>query len=239
MTALVACETLLLVLLVALVASLLRSHAEILRRIGPPEDEAGGESHDPRIPAPAARAGGRRATDLVGTTLDGDAVKIAVGPDGPPTLLAFLTSGCTSCVGFWEAFGSARRHELPDGIRLVAVTKDGSHESPARLRELRPQGVPVVLSTAAWESYAVPAAPYFAYVEGGAVTGEGAATGWEQLASLLRDALEDARLAAAGGGGGEERALRMDNALAAAGIGPGHPSLYPGGPPADERDEGQ
>ena len=54
-----------------------------------------------------------------------------------------------------------------------------------------------------------------------------AATAWEQLASLLRDALEDARLA--GGGGGEERARRMDSALAAAGIGPGHPSLFPGG----------
>ncbi|MEA2353553.1 MAG: hypothetical protein QOJ14_1967, partial [Thermoleophilaceae bacterium] len=36
MTALVAVETLLLVLLILLVAGLLRSHAEILRRLGPP-----------------------------------------------------------------------------------------------------------------------------------------------------------------------------------------------------------
>jgi hypothetical protein len=35
MTALIACETVLLVLLVVLVAGLLRSHAEILRRLGP------------------------------------------------------------------------------------------------------------------------------------------------------------------------------------------------------------
>ena len=233
MTALVACETLLLVLLVVLVASLLRSHAEILRRLGPPEDEASGDALTTAIAGPATRAGGRRATDVVGTTLEGDAVKIAVGGDAPPTLLAFLTSGCTSCVGFWQAFASSRRDELPDGIRLVAITKDGSHESPARLRELRPPVVPVVLSTSAWQSYSVPAAPYFAYVEGGFVAGEGAATGWEQLASLLRDALEDARLA---GGGGEERARRMDSALAGAGIGPGHPSLYPAGAPGDDRE---
>ena len=43
MTVLVACETLLLVLLLVLVASLLRSHAEILRRLGPPDEDTGDE----------------------------------------------------------------------------------------------------------------------------------------------------------------------------------------------------
>ena len=38
MVALVSVETVLLVLLVLLVAGLLRSHAEILRRLGPPDD---------------------------------------------------------------------------------------------------------------------------------------------------------------------------------------------------------
>ena len=40
MTVLVACETVLLALLVLLVAGLLRSHAEILRRLGPASAEA-------------------------------------------------------------------------------------------------------------------------------------------------------------------------------------------------------
>ena len=237
MTALVACETLLLVLLVVLVASLLRSHAEILRRLGPPAHEADDtESLATTIAGPATRAGDGPATDVVGTTLEGDAVKVAVAGDTPPTLLAFLTSGCTSCAGFWEAFGSPRRAELPAGVRLIAVAKDGSHESPARLRELRPDGLPVVLSTAAWEAYAVPAAPYFVYVEGGRVAGEGAASAWEQLTSLLRDALEDVELARQGGG--HERTARMDRALAAAGIVPGHPSLYPAGEPPSAREPG-
>jgi hypothetical protein len=237
MTALVAVETLLLVLLVVLVASLLRSHAEILRRLGPPDEDGAAEELATSIVGPATRAGDRPATDIVGTTLDGDAVKIAVGSEAPPTLLAFLTSGCTLCRGFWEAFGSPRRAELPAGTRLVAVTKDGSHESPARLRELRPDDVPVVMSTSTWKAYRVPGAPYFAYIEGGHVAGEGAAGAWEQLASLMRDAVEDTRLAATGGG--EERTARMDRTLAAAGIGPGHPSLYPGGRvgTAEEPDE--
>ena len=188
MTALVVCETLLLVVLTFLVAGLLRSHAEILRRIGPPDDEDGDEDAlRLRRHAPARREHELAAADVAGATLGGDSAKVSLAPGSPPTLLAFLTSGCTSCHAFWEAFGSPRRAELPAGTRLVAITKDGSHESPARLRELRPGDVPVVMSTSAWQEYRVPAAPYFAYVEGGHVAGEGAATGWEQLASLMRD----------------------------------------------------
>ena len=70
--------------------------------------------------------------------------------------------------------------------------------------------------------YGVTAAPYFVYVEGGRVQGEGSASGWKQIASLLRDAIDDrARATRDEGSGG------VDRVLSAAGIGPGHPSLYP------------
>jgi hypothetical protein len=82
----------------------------------------------------------------------------------------------------------------------------------------------VLLSSAAWDAYSVPGSPYFVYVEDGAIQGEGSATQWPQLASLLRDARADTRVA-----GGQRRALHADSALEAAGIGPGHPSLYPTG----------
>jgi hypothetical protein len=181
------------------------------------------------------------APDVAGTTLSGDTVKVSLAPGAPPTLLAFLTSGCTSCANFWAAFGDDGIEELAPGVRVVAVTKDGSHESPSRLRELAPAGLPVLLSFSAWHAYSVPGAPYFVYVEDGAIQGEGSATQWPQLASLLRDAREDVRLgppAAGGPNGGEERAARMDAALEAAGIGPGHPSLYPasGGPGRGEEE---
>lgn len=218
MTALVAVETLLLVVLTVLVAGLLRSHAEIMRRLGP--DEA------PRAPVRAEQS----APDLAGQTLSGDAAKVSLASGA--TLLAFLSSACSSCQGFWEAFGSGAVGDLPAGTRLVAVTKDGSHESPSRLLELAPEGLPVVLSSAAWEDYAVPGNPYFVYVVDGQIQGEGMASQWPQLASMLRDATYDAALAVRRyGGRGEERASRVDETLAAAGIGPDHPSLYPAGRP--------
>jgi hypothetical protein len=233
MTALVAVETLLLVLLTLLVAGLLRSHAEILRRLGPPGEESGEDAFVLQHSAPARHEDQLAASDIAGTTLAGDAAKISLAPGAPPTLVAFLTSGCTSCLGFWQALGSGGLDELHD-VRVVAVAKDGSHESPSRLREIAPPGLPVLLSSAAWDAYSVPGSPYFVYVDGGAIQGEGSATQWPQLASLVRDAREDVRLAAAGAvtpgaSAGEQRAGHMDAALAAAGIGAGHPSLYPSG----------
>jgi hypothetical protein len=226
MTVLVACETLLLVLLVLLVAGLLRSHAEILRRLGPPEAESGRGGS--ALPEPARRAGTQEGHDVVGVTLERDAVKIGLGADSPPTLLAFLSTGCTACQGFWDDVRAGLQAEkLPAGIRFVLLTKGPSHESPSRLRELAPGDIPVVMSSEAWTDYAVPAAPYFVYLEGGRVQGEGSAGGWKQIGSLLRDAIEDRSY----GRGGEERTSEVDRVLAAAGIGPGDPSLYPAGRP--------
>jgi hypothetical protein len=229
-TVLVACETVLLALLVLLVAGLLRSHAEILRRLGPPsaegEDRGEGERLDPRLPAPGGRTATREGNEIVGVTLEREPVKIGFGEGYPPTLLAFLTSGCTVCEGFWKDLREERRPaELPAEIRVVAVTKDPTHESPSRLRSLAPPGTPVVMSSAAWSDYGVPAAPYFVYLEGDAILGEGSATGWKQISSLVRDAIEDLGAAR----GGEARTRDIDRVLASAGIGPGHPSLYPGG----------
>jgi hypothetical protein len=55
--------------------------------------------------------------------------------------------------------------------------------------------------------------------------GEGSANGWTQISSLVRDAVEDLEVAR----GGEARTRDIDRVLASAGIGPGHPSLYPAG----------
>jgi hypothetical protein len=231
-TVLVACETVLLALLVLLVAGLLRSHAEILRRLGPPsregEDSGSGDGQDARLPTPARRATTREGNDIVGVTLEREPVKIGFGDSYPPTLLAFLTSGCTVCESFWKGLRDGRRPpELPGEIRVVAVTKDPTHESPSRLRSLSSRGTSVVMSSAAWSDYGVPAAPYFVYLEGARILGEGSANGWTQISSLVRDAIEDLEAAR----GGEARTRGIDRVLAASGIEPGHPSLYPAGRP--------
>jgi hypothetical protein len=200
--AIVSVETVLLVLLVVLVAALLRSHAEILRRLGP----AGAEP--PRLPDPPA--GARRETtapEIAGVTPTGDAIKLSLS--GGATLLAFLSSGCTSCSGFWATLGE---HRLPDGLQPLIVTHGVDREQRSKLRSIAPAAVPVVMSSEAWNDYAVPGSPYFVLIEGGEIRGEGVATTWDALASLLGDAVEEQR--------------GVDERLAKAGIGPDHPSLY-------------
>jgi hypothetical protein len=213
MVAIVSVETVLLVLLVLLVAGLLRSHAEILRRL------ESGESRGPES-APRRKAGAP-APAIAGTTTEGDAVTLDfAGGAGPATLLAFLSTGCSTCAGMWEGLGERR---LPDGVQTVIVAHGAERERAARLRSLATGEVPVVMSSAAWEDYGVPGAPYFVLVDGD-IRGEGTATTWEGLASLVSDAIEDVREAMAAG-----RGRRVDDAFAAAGIGPDDPSLYPAG----------
>lgn len=223
MVAVVSVETILLVLLVVLVAGLLRSHAEILRRLGP-ADEAGETDDAPgAVPPPAGPAPGpreERAAAIAGATLDGDAVALDfAGAASAPTLLAFLTTTCSVCAAFWQTLGERR---LP-GVQTVIVAHGAERERPRRLRELAPPGVPVVMSSRAFTDYRVPGSPYFVLVDGW-VRGEGSASTWEALSSLVADAIADEHEAR----GGQGRTERVDEILAGAGIGPGHPSLYPG-----------
>jgi hypothetical protein len=227
----VSVETVLLALLVVLVAGLLRSHAEILRRLGPEgaRGDAGpaGPAHALEPPASAPDRGDTWAPELAGVTPGGDAVRLAFdGRGGAPTLLAFLSSGCTSCARFWETLGE---RPLPAGLEAVIVTRGADREQRSRLRSLAPERIQVVMSSQAWEDYAVPGSPYFVLVEDGAVQGEGVATTWEALSSLVGDAIEEQREAerAARPGRGGDRHRRIDETLTSAGIGPDHPSLFP------------
>ena len=240
MATLVTIETIALILLALLVAGLLRSHAEILRRLETDGRAPRGEGAiDPSLPP--ARESATPAFDVAGTTLDGEPIKTAVATGRTNTLLVFLSSGCLSCRAIWQALAPARRVAPPGNARIVVVTKDTTHESPTKLRELAPPDLPVVMSSDAWESYGVQGSPYFIFVEGvsGRVIGEGTASDWSQVLSLLSDALDDAEHAErpsaeavrsdATGHYGDtpaERLRRADDELRAAGIGPGHPSLY-------------
>lgn len=258
MIVLVTIETIALVLLSLLVAGLLRSHAEILRRLSPGEEPPAQRSTE-HVPGPHRDAGS--AHDIAGTTLSGEPLKIAVAGGGTSSLVAFLSSGCSTCGAFWDAFRAETRGALPGVARLIVVTKDSSHESPSKLRKLAPKDVPVVMSSKAWDAYAVPMTPYFVYVDGptGQVAGEGTAEAWSQVRSLIEDALLDVETADAlnasavtdgvqGNGSSADgngsmpagrpaltvaRSSRIDEELRAAGIGPDHPSLFGPGDPTE------
>ncbi len=219
-------------LLALLVAGLLRSHAEILRilhGLGVTEDEVLGRRPPAAAPAPV-RLSGAQAADVTGTTPQGGAVRVGVVATDHPTLLAFLSSGCAGCGPFWDGPGPTA---LPPGEpRLAVVTRGPEQESPPAVAALAPPGVTVVMSSEAFEDYAVPATPYFVLVDGpsGRVAGEGTATSWEQLAGLLGRASADAGHAAQARRRHGARLRDTDAELAAAGIEPGDPTLYPGRP---------
>ncbi len=235
MTALVAIETVVLVLLTFVVIGLLRSHAEILRRLhalgaglDPDASEAPVQLR-PRGDLPRSGEGLGVAADLSGASLHDDAVIIPVVGVQHRTLLAFLSSGCLTCRGFWDAFDRPDTLGLPADVRLVVVTKDASEESVHTIKELAPRDLTVVMSSAAWEHYTVPGSPYFALVSGatGRVVGEGTGASWDQVKSLLAHADGDAsELSPAFGGGAAATEARIDLELLAQGIEPGDPRLY-------------
>jgi hypothetical protein len=275
-TIVIAIQAALLALVILFVVALLRSHAEILRRLrsleGGPRGEGGPLGTDGPLAAGGLSAADRRSAhdgpsahggaappasrgaparrhaapvDLVGQTLNGDSVKLALGAHSQ-TLLAFLSSGCAACGQLWAAL----RDDAAPGIdaRLVVVTHSPDRESVPRLRELAPLGCELVMSSQAWVDFATPGSPYFVLVDGasGVIAGQGVAGSWAQLVDLVRQsgrdtdetrhpsstavrAAEPASTATrpAGHASTASRAARGEDALTRAGIGAGHPSLYP------------
>ena len=149
----------------------------------------------PAGPPAAGRGDGSGATSLapvVGLTPAGEPVEVAVAGTGHVTLVAFLTSGCTTCSRFWDAFAVDGGVTLPGpGTELVIVTRGDDQENPNRVRDLAPPGHVVVRSSAAWRDYDVPAGPYFVLADGrrDVVLGEGTATVWDDVISLARQAI--------------------------------------------------
>jgi hypothetical protein len=244
MTALVVLESIVLLLLIALVIGLLRTHAEVLRRL----HELGAGIYETATPsrsaaadlagrvadgvaAPGDDAPGRAAVDIAGVTPRGSSLSVAVGGDDRVTLLAFLSSGCTTCADFWRAWREGERIEL-EGLgrpRVVIVTKGPENEHLQAVATLAPASIATVMSNAAWSDYGVPASPYFVLVHGRrGIVGEGSAATFAQLRGVLERAQSDRPdpidL--------RDDPNRVDAELRRAGIVPGHHSLYewPHGP---------
>jgi len=246
-------------LLAVLVAGLLRSHADILKAlhdlgvgVGEPTDEHD-HDHDRRSDVGHAGGGAERPVPvtmgpplpperdsssvptIAGVTPAGDALAVAPAGSDRLTLLAFLSSGCRSCAGFWKDLGAPGDLGLPAGTRLVAVTKGPDRELPAEVRAIAPPGLSVVMSSDAWSDYEVPGSPFFVLIDGrtGRRIGEGVANHATQVADLVRRAAADARGGAVGararavGLDGPQRESANDRELTDAGILPGDPSLYP------------
>jgi hypothetical protein len=256
MLTLVILQTIVVGLLTVLVIGLLRSHGDVLRRLHelgaglPDGGAADGVALDPEADIAGRLAPGvappkgelTRAVDVAGVGPRGGAVSVGLTGAGRLTMLAFLSSGCSTCAGFWQALREGRRLVVSGReVRVVVVTGAPEHEHPSAIGALAGPELTVVMSAAAWADYAVPATPYFVLVDGErGVIGEGSSAGWPQLAGLVERAVGDRGLvlvedAGANEGptapvvdlrGGPAREDRVDAALLRAGIGPGDERLY-------------
>lgn len=223
MTAVVIIEGLVILMLLVLVAGLLKSHAEILRKL----DRLGaGDAAEPMSQAERLRTTGLGKAPLgavSGVDPGGAATSASLEHGKGETLLAFLSTGCASCRVFWSELGIDTQMPTPT-TRPVIVTKGNASESPAKVAELAPNQVRVIMSDEAWDAFKVPLTPYFMLVDGeGGVIGEGSATDMNHLNSLLKQSSADAspiRL------GSKDRSELTDHQLSRSGVDPGDPSLY-------------
>ena len=169
-------ETLVLALLVVLVAGLLRSHARILQALhslGVDLDSATGNEPQPagttaattpvalRLPKlSVTRPAGGPAFNITGMAATGESVSIAVLGARVDTLIAFLSTGCTTCAGFWDALRAGAGDDLPDCTRLIVVTRGGK---PWVV--LAPPALPVQAEAAdgqlKWPDFAARLAPHY------------------------------------------------------------------------------
>jgi hypothetical protein len=252
MTMLLIIQSVVLVLLCILVAGLLRSYATVLQRLheldggaarttAPPFRTATGVVAPQATPAPrrSSSADDREewgpAHDLTGTGLTGEVISVRTVDTDFDTVLVFLSSGCAGCGGFWDDLAHRREAALVGSGRLLVVTKGPEAESIGLLSELCPPGVDLVMSTQAWTDYAVPGSPYVVVVDGpsGRVKGEGSGTSLTQVSGLVHQSLQDGSASSAGPlakpRSDADREVDVDRVLLAAGISPGHASLYDGG----------
>jgi hypothetical protein len=262
MAAVVAILAVVVAVLTLLVVGLLRSHADILRRLheldggaegapaAPPAAAPRTVTRDeittfPQVPSPPERDELLAGRDLAGVGVDDDALTIRVTGVEHRTLVAFLSGTCLTCQRFWDAFRKPQKLGLPADVRPVIVTKGPDQESPAAIARVAPSKVPVVMTSEAWAAYDVPGSPYFVLVDGrtGQVQGEGTGIDWPQVKGLLTQVTDDASYAEelearriSKPRADDERERRVDTELLAAGIAPGDPSLYAGAE-GTERDD--
>lgn len=211
--------------------SSVREAADIARRL------------DPAVPAP--RQNGAvlpEIVDISGVTPAGDAIAVGLRRAEQATMLAFLSSGCTTCSGFWEPLRNGERLTIGNReVRMVVVTAGSANERPAAVAALAGPELTVVMSEQAWSHYAVPATPYFVLLDATlGILGEGSALTWNQLVGLMERAVTDRGFTLSSDTnrhdtdrsdvvdlrGRAQRELRADDALRAAGILPGDGQLY-------------
>ncbi len=147
---------------------------------------------------PLTGAEQRPASDIVGEDLAARPVEIRVGSFDRALLLCFLHVRCDGCDSFWRGLADRPSLELPVAVSAVAVTKgphavDRHEVARAAGRDMDAgvdgvsDGVPVVMSDAAWADYRVTSYPFFVLVDARteSVVGETVGFGWSDVIAMV------------------------------------------------------
>jgi hypothetical protein len=214
---------LIVLLLGMLVVGLLRSHADVLKRLeslGAGLEESGHEHGSGQITLTRRQDTSIRDVRVTGVTPDGEPVVTSLSSGTDATLIAFLSTTCSSCTPFWEGLEASLMHFGGHRHRVVIVTLGEAEESPTRAQSMARPGADVIMSSTTWNEFGVPGAPYFVLLEPGtgSVLGEGSAMTYEALVEFLTDATNDQQWDVATGRSPVDEESRIDAELRRAGI---------------------
>ena len=103
-----------------------------------------------------------------------------------------MSTTCVVCDRFWKRFGDPANMATLGDTRLIIVTFGDGHEVAANVAEVAPPGIPLVMSSIAWQTYGIPGAPYFVMISGttGLITAKGSTGAWDGLLDLIGLATE-------------------------------------------------
>jgi thioredoxin-related protein len=220
-------QTLLIVILIILalqsflVVALLRSHADILKRLhdlenfGEPKHESSQDLEGP-------------VSDITGVSPEEKVVSIAINSFKQVVLLCFLSSGCHTCKFFWNDLSDEIMSDLK--VTPLIVTKGPNREDSKLIKALYNSKVRCVMSDDTWSAFKVPTTPYFVLLDiTGRKIGEGTAVNIDSLKSFVSQSLRDRRqekiMQNLNRSAMKDREDLVDQTLRDAGIFKGHPSL--------------
>jgi hypothetical protein len=127
--------------------------------------------------------------DIEGVTPQGDPCSLAIVESGEPVLLLFLSSHCAGCQDLWDGADELRR-ALPDGLRIVVVTRGPETEDASDIAAQAWPGTETVMSTRAFADYRVSGPPFLVVVAARMVRTEAVAWGIEETARAARVGLD-------------------------------------------------
>jgi hypothetical protein len=134
----------------------------------------------------------RPAFDIVGQDLEGRPVGVRIGAFEGPVLLCFLHVHCDGCDGFWRGLAEGGPSDRPETVSAVAVTRGPGAVDRAEVARAAGglEGVPVVMSDAAWADYRVTGYPFFVLVDAGSgtIVGETVGFGWPDVRAMIEAA---------------------------------------------------